>query len=128
MLGHSSSRSLLNANRVFQIDGNLGLTAGIAECLLQSHIALHFLPALPASWKEGHVRGLRARGAYEVDLDWKDGKLEKATVLPLQDGAVEIVGEELTVSCEGVPVPVTRTDVGFSFVGMQGKKYELLPV
>lgn len=127
MLAHSSSRSLLNANRVFQIDGNLGLTAGIAECLLQSHIALHFLPALPVSWKEGRVRGLRARGAYEVDLDWKDGRLEKAAVRPMQDGIVEVVGAALRVTCEGAPVPVTKTAVGFSFAGTKGKHYLLLP-
>lgn len=126
MLTHSSSRSLLNANRVFQIDGNLGLTAGIAECLLQSHIALHFLPALPASWKEGHVQGLRARGAYEVDLDWKDGMLEKATVLPMQDGTVEVVGPALAVSCEGQTVAITKTDIGFSFACGNGKKYVLM--
>ena len=128
MLAHSSSRSLLNANRVFQIDGNLGLTAGIAECLLQSHIALHFLPALPASWKEGHVRGLRARGAYEVDLAWKEGVLEKASVCPMQDGDVAVVGVLLNVSCEGEPVPIVKTSIGFSFVGGKGKKYVLMPV
>ena len=57
MLGTLTSRSLLNASRVFQIDGNLGAKAGIAECLLQSHIALHFLPALPVSWKARVVTG-----------------------------------------------------------------------
>lgn len=125
MLAHSSSRSLLNANRVFQIDGNLGMTAGIAECLLQSHVALHFLPALPVSWKEGHVRGLRARGPVEVDLDWKDGVLVTAAVKPLRDGAVEVVGDPMAVACNGSEVPIERTEIGFSFAGQAGATYRI---
>lgn len=76
----SASRSLLNANGVFQIDGNLGALAGMLECLLQSHRGLDFLPALPISWREGSVKGIRARGDVTVDMDWREGALEKASI------------------------------------------------
>ena len=128
MLADSSARNLLKAVHVFQIDGNLGATAGIAECLLQSHVALHFLPALPSSWKDGSVRGLRARGAREVGMTWKDGKLAEALVRPQFSGPVEVVGELLRVTCGGLAVPVTPTDVGFAFAAEGGRSYTLTPL
>ena len=127
MLANSASRSLLNARRVFQIDGNLGAAAGIAECLLQSHIALHFLPALPISWKKGSVKGFVARGGIGIDMEWVGGKLKEAVLKPKFDGAVKVVGDAYIISCAGAAVKTDKTDFGLVFNGEAGKVYTLAP-
>lgn len=103
--------NLLDAHPPFQIDGNFGCTAGIAEMLIQSHDgALHILPALPDSWKEGEVSGLKARGSFEVDLDWKNNHLNTLRVHSELGGNLRLRTAEVLVDANGDELPKASGD------------------
>ncbi len=97
-------KNLFDAHPPFQIDGNFGFTAGVAEMILQSHDGyIHLLPALPEAWPSGEVNGLVARGGFVIDMKWKDGHIQKLDIHSSIGGDCRIkVPDEMTCKQAGL--------------------------
>lgn len=136
LLDHSTGPNLFDTHPagkgwIFQIDGNFGAAAGLAEMLLQSHEGeINVLPALPKAWPKGHVSGLRARGGAEVDISWTGGRATEVVLRPsiTREHRVRVPDGQRVVTVEQGRKPVRMTyEGGVASMKLEaGKRYRLL--
>ncbi|KXI29479.1 alpha-L-fucosidase [Paraglaciecola hydrolytica] len=129
---HSTLKNLWDNHPPYQIDGNFGATAGIAEMLLQSHLGeIHLLPALPSAWPNGQISGLKARGGITVELAWLNGKLQHAMFNSQHSQIINIRCTDCTDVSQlrdkqGNLITMQKRPDGFNFIAKSGVNYRLL--
>jgi alpha-L-fucosidase 2 len=126
LLKHSTLDNLWDTHPPFQIDGNFGAVAGMAEMLVQSHGGvIHVLPALPSAWPAGSVRGLRARGDVTVDVSWRDGAAERVTLRTGRAGEITVRAAGRVRDERGDDVAVRRSGDTVSWDAGAGRSYTI---
>jgi len=131
LLAKSTLPNLLDNHPPFQIDGNFGGTAGMAELLMQSHgTEIRILPALPEAWPNGSIKGLRARGAVEIDITWRDGNAVNAIMRPKLSSTHKIRPPTrqriATISTSEKTIPFAKGPDGtYLFKSVAGKTYRI---
>lgn len=134
LIGDFATESLLDLHppQIFQIEGNLGGTAAVAELLLQSHGgAIRLLPALPPQWRSGSVRGLRARGGFVVDMIWRDSALQEASIASEIGGPCRIAlpDRACEMTLDGEPVAISRDSAGCAVIEtVRGQSIGIRPI
>lgn len=127
LITHSTNPNLINKEPSFRVDGNFGGTAAITEALLQSTAGtITLLPALPDEWSEGSIRGIRGKGGFEFEMSWKNGRLEKASVISHYGGVCRLrINGTASVICDGTTVNSRIEDGAIVFDTTEGETYTI---
>ncbi len=125
ILSHSTNPNMFDMHPPFQIDGNFGAGAGIAEALLQSHSGIiELLPALPPEWKSGSVKSLCARGGFDISFEWESGTVKWSRILSKSGNICKLYSKTpVLITNNGENIEVSRTGSSYTFKTKIGEEY-----